>query len=93
MLYPNPVTPDYTGWITIAGLMDNSLVKIVDSSMNLVYQTVSEGGTAMWDGCRQGGSRVRSGVYYVLASSQDGDSSSMSTSSAGDVVAKILVVN
>ncbi|MDE6066768.1 MAG: hypothetical protein K2G27_08130 [Duncaniella sp.] len=91
--YPNPVTPDYTGWITIAGLMDNSLVKIVDSSMNLVYQTVSEGGTAMWDGCRQGGSRVRSGVYYVLASSQDGDSSSMSTSSAGDVVAKILVVN
>ena len=23
--YPNPVRPDYTGWITIAGLMDDSL--------------------------------------------------------------------
>lgn len=30
--YPNPVRPDYTGWITIAGLMDNSLVKIADSA-------------------------------------------------------------
>ena len=91
--YPNPVTPDYSGWITIAGLMNNSLVKIVDSSMNLVYQTESEGGTAMWDGCHMNGERVRSGVYYVLASSQSGDSSSVSASSAGDVVAKILVVN
>lgn len=91
--YPNPVTPDYTGWITIAGLMDSSLVKIVDSAMNLVYQTVSEGGTAMWDGCHMNGAHVRSGVYYVLASSQSGDASSMSSTSAGDVVAKILVVN
>lgn len=92
--YPNPVTPDYSGWITIAGLMENSLVKIVDSSMNLVYQTTSEGGTALWDGCNIGGGRVRSGVYYVLASSQQTDASSVSSSSsAGDVVAKILVVN
>lgn len=90
--YPNPVTPDYSGWITIAGLMDSSLVKIVDSAMNLVYQTTSEGGTALWDGCDMGGSRVRSGVYYVLASSQQ-DVSSLSSSSTGDVVAKILVVN
>lgn len=90
--YPNPVTPDYSGWITIAGLMNSSLVKIVDSSMNLVYQTTSEGGTAMWDGCDISGSRVRSGVYYVLASTQS-DSSSISSSSTGDVVAKILIVN
>lgn len=89
--YPNPVTPDYSGWITIAGLMNSSLVKIVDSSMNLVYQTTSEGGTAMWDGCDISGSRVRSGVYYVLASQTD--SSSISSSSTGDVVAKILIVN
>ena len=90
--YPNPVTPDYSGWITIAGLMENSLVKIVDSSMNLVYQTTSEGGMALWDGCNMNGSRVRSGVYYVLASSQQGDSSYTSVST-GDVVAKIMVVN
>lgn len=90
--YPNPVTPDYSGWITITGLMESSLVKIMDSAMHLVYQTTSEGGTALWDGCDSGGARVRSGVYYVLASSRQ-DDSSMSSSSEGDVVAKILVVN
>ncbi|MCM1355651.1 MAG: hypothetical protein NC212_04495 [Staphylococcus sp.] len=85
--YPNPVTPDYTGLITIKGLMDSSLVKIMDSGMHLVYQTRSEGGLALWDGCTLNGVRVKSGVYYVLASSGD------DTSSQGDVVAKILVVN
>lgn len=85
--YPNPVEPGYTGWITIAGLMDSSLVKIMDSGMHLVYQTTSEGGMAMWDGCTLNGARVKSGVYYVLASVSD------DTSSQGDVVAKILVID
>lgn len=86
--YPNPVTPEYTGWITIKGLMDNSLVKICDAGMNVIAQIQSEGGMALWDGCNHGGERVKSGVYYVLASHSDGNSSS-----AGDVVTKILVVN
>lgn len=85
--YPNPVTPEYTGWITITGLMDSSMVKIVDADMHLVYQTISEGGMAMWDGCNMNGSRVRSGVYYVIASSGS------ETSSQGAVATKILVVN
>lgn len=85
--YPNPVEPGYSGWITIKGLMDNSLVKIVDSGMHLVYQTTSQGGMAVWDGCSMSGARVRSGVYYVLASTSD------DTMSEGDVVTKILVVN
>lgn len=67
--------------------MDSSLVKIMDSGMHLVYQTTSEGGMALWDGCTLNGARVRSGVYYVLAS-RTGE-----TDSQGDVVAKILVVN
>lgn len=89
--YPNPVTPDYSGWITITGLMDASLVKIVDSNMNLVNQLTSQGGMAIWDGCNLSGARVRSGVYYVLASKVD--NSSISGSTVGDVVTKILVVN
>ena len=85
--YPNPVTPDYTGLITIRGLMESSLIKIMDAGMHLVYQTKSDAGMATWDGCDLNGSRVRSGIYYVLASTSD------DTSSQGDVVAKILVVN
>ncbi len=85
--YPNPVTPGYTGWITVTGLMDSSQVRIVDASMHLVYHTVSQGGMALWDGCTENGERVRSGVYYVLASAGP------SGSEEGDVVTKILVVN
>lgn len=84
--YPNPVRPDYSGWITINGLMDNSLVKIVDSGMNVVYQGTSKGGMMTWDGCNQSGSRVKSGVYYVMAS-QNSDGSASAT------VTKILVLN
>lgn len=85
--YPNPVEPGYSGWITIKGLMDNSLVKIMDSGMHLVYQTRSQGGLAIWDGCSLTGARVKSGVYYVLASTAD------DVSSEGAVVTKILVIN
>lgn len=84
--YPNPVRPDYTGWITIKGLMDKSLVKIADSAGNVLLNTRSEGGMVIWDGCNSSGRRVSSGVYFVYAS-QDSDGKS------GAVVAKILVVN
>lgn len=85
--YPNPVTPDYTGLVTITGLMADSMVKIVDAGFNTVCQTMSEGGLAIWDVCNMNGERVRSGIYYVVAST------SGETSSAGDVVCKILVIN
>lgn len=84
--YPNPVRPDYHGWITVTGLMDNSLVKIADAAGNVFHQGRSEGGMFTWDGCNASGQRVRSGVYFVFASqSEDGGSES--------VVTKILVVN
>ncbi len=84
--YPNPVRPEYTGWITVAGLMDNSLVKIADAAGNVFYQGRSEGGMVSWDGCDPAGRRVKSGVYFVFASqSNDGASKG--------AVAKILVIN
>jgi len=84
--YPNPVRPEYTGWITVAGLMDNSLVKIADASGNVFFQGRSEGGMISWDGCDQGGRRVKSGVYFVFASQSDEGASK-------GAVAKILVIN
>ena len=84
--FPNPVRPDYTGWITVNGLMDNSLVKIADMQGNVFWQGQSEGGMVVWDGCNADGTRVRSGVYLVLAS-QSADDSTLGT------VAKIVVIN
>jgi len=85
--YPNPVRPDYTGWITIKGLTEGSLVKIVDAGGGLVAQTTASGGMAIWDGCNMQGSRVRSGVYYVFASSGPDDEQGKGA------VTKIIVIN
>ncbi len=85
--YPNPVTPDYTGYITITGLKANSLVKIADAAGNVFYETKSDGGLATWNGCDASGRRVKSGVYFVFAS-QSGEN----ISSSG-AVTKIVVVN
>lgn len=85
--YPNPVRPEYTGWITIKGLMENSLVKIADAAGNVFYTTQSEGGMVTWDGCNTNGQRVKTGVYYVFASQgQEGEEKT-------GAVTKILVVN
>lgn len=83
--YPNPVRPDYGGWITVTGLMDGSLVKIADAAGNVFFQGTSEGGMITWDGCDSSGNRVRSGIYFVFAS-RNGEGSS-------GAVTKIMVIN
>lgn len=83
--YPNPVRPDYTGEIIISGLMDNSLVKIADAGGNVIRSIRSTSGMATWDGCYSNGERVRTGVYYVLASQNENGKSS-------GVVTKILFI-
>lgn len=73
-IYPNPVRPDYFGWVTIEGLTDNAVVKIADASGHVVKDLgCASGGRVTWDVCGAAGSRVSSGVYYVLASSGPDD--------------------
>ncbi len=82
--YPNPVTPEYTGKITIVGLSFNADVKIVTSNGVLVNQGRSTGGSYQWDGRDLKGKRVASGVYMVQAATEIGDKG---------VVCRIAVVN
>lgn len=82
-VYPNPVRPEYTGRISITGLMRDTDVKIVSASGYLVNSGTSVGGEYTWDGKNKGGKRVASGVYYVLAADAEGNSGA---------VAKILVI-
>lgn len=70
--YPNPVRHDYTGLIAIKGLAQNSHVKITDISGQMVFETYSEGGQAVWDGNLRGGDRAASGVYLVFAADEEG---------------------
>ena len=81
--YPNPVRPEYSGPITVTGMMYDSDVKIVTVAGHLVYQGTSIGGQFVWNGCDSQGRRVPSGVYMVLASNQEGKEG---------IVTKIVVI-
>ena len=70
--YPNPVSPDYTGPITIKGLYDQCQIKITTSAGYIVHKGVVSGGSYQWDGCDQNGDRVASGVYMVLVETPEG---------------------
>lgn len=82
--YPNPVRENYTGIITITGLVDKTNVKITDLAGNLVCETVSNGSIATWDGKNGYGQKVSTGVYLALCISPEGTESTTT---------KILVIN
>ena len=69
--YPNPVKPDYTGVITVTGLIRDSNVKITDINGNLIYAGTSVGGQFTWNGANSKGKRVASGIYLVLAADSE----------------------
>ena len=82
--YPNPVTPDYTGLITVTGLTYDADVKITSSNGALIAEGRSNGGMFTWDGCDRQGRRVASGVYMVVTATSDGKKGT---------VCKIAVIN
>ena len=82
--YPNPVTPDYTGLITITGLTYDADVKITSSNGALIEEGRSNGGMFTWDGKDKNGKRVASGVYMVNTATSSGSKGT---------VCKIAVLN
>lgn len=80
--FPNPVRPGYGGKISIAGLMDETVVNIVDGGGNLVCKTISHGGIAVWSGNLPDGRRATAGVYTALCNAPGGK----------HTVVKILVI-
>jgi len=77
-VFPNPVRPEYQGNIAVRGMMNNSEVKIVNASGFPVKTVFSKGGQAIWDGLDNNNQQVGSGVYYFLATSEDGYSKAKS---------------
>ena len=72
LVYPNPVRHDYHGMVAVKGLKNNSLCKITDASGKLVWQGYSDGGQLAWDCKDHFGKRPATGVYFVMASDEDG---------------------
>lgn len=75
--FPNPVRPDFSGNITITGLVAQTTVKITDVAGKLVFETTSVGGQAFWNGRNLWGEAVKSGIYLVFVASEDGSQSAV----------------
>lgn len=86
-VYPNPVEPDFYGWVRIDNITDGSLVKITDSRGGIVKELGPvQGGSIEWDVSGLNNTRVSTGVYYIMVS--PGSSSEGKTE-----ISKILVLN
>lgn len=81
--FPNPVRPGYTGQVTIDGLTNKANVKITDVNGNLVYEAISNGGSILWDTTAFGKYKVATGVYFIMATTEDATETN---------IAKLLIV-
>ncbi|REC61240.1 hypothetical protein DRF65_16810 [Chryseobacterium pennae] len=85
LVYPNPVVySNFKGKVTIKGLAEKTNIRITDAAGNVVHSAVARGGYYEWDLNNQKGSRVASGIYFVLMTNEDG---------SDKATAKIGVVN
>jgi hypothetical protein len=71
-VFPNPVTRDFGGMVTINGLYTDARVKITDIAGHLIWETRANGGTASWNVRQLNGSRVGTGMYLIFSSTEDG---------------------
>lgn len=71
-IFPNPVTPDYTGWVGFDGLVNDARLKITTISGRLVREVQAYGGGASWDVKDYLGNRPKTGVYLVFSANSDG---------------------
>lgn len=85
LVYPNPVVySNFKGKVTIKGLAEKTNIRITDAAGNVVHSAVARAGYYEWDLNNQRGTRVASGIYFVLMTNEDG---------SDKATAKIAVVN
>ncbi len=71
-VYPNPIRPESRQLVRATGLSYNTNVKIANAAGRLVYEGTSVGGEFTWNCKTSGGKAVSTGVYYILATDEDG---------------------
>ena len=75
LVYPNPVKPDFDGFVTITGLTSKSTVRIVSNSGKLVHQGISNGGSYSWNLNDVNGNQVPSGIYHAIITNLENNKS------------------
>lgn len=82
--YPQPFYPLQDEVLTINGLVQDNILKIVTMEGRFVRSINAAGGRAVWDGRDEKGETVETGVYLISASSSAG-----SQTSVGKIAVKI----
>ena len=75
LVYPNPVKPDFDGYVTITGLTQWSTIRILSNSGRLIHQGTSNGGSYSWNLTDMNGNKVTSGVYHAIITNQENNKS------------------
>ena len=75
LVYPNPVKPDFDGYVTITGLTSNSTIRITSNSGKLVHQGTSNGGSYSWNLNDYNGHPVPSGIYHAIITNSENNKS------------------
>ena len=75
LVYPNPVKPDFDGYVTITGLTQWSSIRILSNSGRLVHHGISNGGSYSWNLTDMNGNYVPSGVYHAVITNQENNKS------------------
>jgi ligand-binding sensor domain-containing protein len=84
VVYPNPIKENYFGPLTVTGLPKDATVKITDIAGRMVFETIANGGTLVWDVKNFQGQRPSTGVYLIFtANEEDKDA----------LVSKVLILN
>ena len=75
LVYPNPVKPDFDGYVTITGLTQWSTIRILGNSGRLIHYGTSNGGSYSWNLTDMNGRQVPSGVYHAVITDQHNNKS------------------
>lgn len=75
LVYPNPVKPDFDGYVTITGLTSESTIRITSNSGKLINQGTSNGGSYSWNLTDFNGHPVPSGVYHAVITNLENNKS------------------
>jgi hypothetical protein len=72
-IFPNPFRVPGSALLTVSGLVQNSSMKIVTIDGTVIRDLKTPGGlVGFWDGKDNSGNNVSSGVYLIVAYSEDG---------------------
>ena len=75
LVYPNPVKPDFYGYVTVTGLTSESTIRILTNSGKLVNIGTSNGGSYSWDMNDLNGHPVPAGVYHAVITNLENNKS------------------